>query len=103
MKYFDPDDLMLSVFFQIKKIENKGEMWELKYVALGLREFTALLRYNKEGHRATLKREKPIAIVKPRIIDETFDKLDDNLRINIPYTMKMLSYTNFEPSVNIIF
>ena len=57
---------MLSVFLQIKKFENKGEMWELKYVALGLREFTALLRYNKEGHRATLKREKPIAIVKPR-------------------------------------
>ena len=66
MKYFDPDDLMLSVFFQFKKFENKGKMWELKYVALGLREFTALLRYNKEGHRATLKREKPIAIVKPR-------------------------------------
>ena len=32
-----------------------------------------------------------------KIIDETFDKLDDDLRINIPYTMKMLSYTNFEP------
>ena len=66
MKYFNPDDLMLSMFFQMKKFENKGEMWELKYVALGLRKFTALLRYNKECRLATLKTERPIAIVKTR-------------------------------------
>ena len=65
MKYFDPDDLMLSVFFHIKKVQNQGEMWELKYVALGLREFAALIVYNKEKQRLTVKRVKAVATVKP--------------------------------------
>ena len=69
VKYFDPQDIILSVFFYLKKFSLKGDMWALQYTAIHLREFTALMLHQRNYMRA--KREKinkrliPIAEVKP--------------------------------------
>ena len=70
MKYFDPEDILLSVFFHIKRFDRKGNMWELRYVSLGLREMAALLRFNRDyktsKRERAVKREKPTASVQPQ-------------------------------------
>ena len=72
MKYFDPEVMLLSVFFHIKRFDRKGFMWELRYVSMGLREMAALLRFNrdyknsKRERERAVKREKPTASVRPQ-------------------------------------
>ena len=69
VKYFDPQDIILSVFFYLNMFSLKGDMWALQYTAIHLREFTALMLHHKNYMRT--KREKinkrlvPIAQVKP--------------------------------------
>ena len=69
MKYFDPMDIILSVFFYFKKFTMKGDMSDLQYTAVHLRELSALLIYHQEYSRPRRerinKRLIPVAEVKP--------------------------------------
>ena len=48
MKNFDPEDILLRVFFHIKRFDRNGDMWELRHVSLGLTEMAALLKFNTD-------------------------------------------------------
>ena len=81
---------MLSVFFHITRFDRKGDMWELRYVSLGLREMAALLRFNRDYKNSkrerAVKREKPTASVQPqpRKIPKVQETPDDEDVIVLP-------------------